>query len=171
MMECLDQNNSLGRLIKMNNAEVRIVRLEPVYVASSLGFGPNPEELAWNQLLEWIKQSGLSNKIAGHRFLGFNNPSPSVGSPNYGYEQWVTVDIGTQGAQGIALKEFRGGLYAVARCKLAVITDAWKALIVWRESSVYKPAHHQWLEECLGTPLEQAIGPDTEFDLYMPIAE
>ena len=65
----------------MNNLDVHIVRMEPTYVASALGFGPNPEELAWNQLLGWIRQSGLSKTIAGHRFLGFNNPSPSVGSP------------------------------------------------------------------------------------------
>jgi len=155
----------------MDNLDVHIVRMEPTYVASALGFGPNPEELAWNQLLGWIKQSGLSKTIAGRRFLGFNNPSPSVGSPNYGYEQWVTVDIGTQGAEGISLKEFKGGLYAVTRCKLGTIAETWKAFVMWRESSAYKPAHHQWLEECLGSPLEQEIGMETEFDLYLPIAE
>ena len=155
----------------MNDLDVHIVRLEPMFVASALGYGPNPEELAWKQLLSWIQQSSLSKAIVGHRFFGFNNPSPSAGSPNYGYEQWVTVEVGTQGGEGILLKESRGGLYAEARCTLNNITDAWKALVLWQERSNYRPAHHQWLEECLGSPLDQEVGPETEFDIYLPIAE
>ncbi len=155
----------------MNEIEVRMVRLEPVFVASAYGFGPNPEEQAWNKLLGWIKQNNLSETLKGQRFLGFNNPSPSAGSPNYGYEQWVTVNIGTQGGKEISIKEFKGGLYAVARCKLGTITEAWKKLIVWRENSHYKPAQHQWLEEFLAWPIDQKIGMDSEFDLYLPVAE
>ncbi len=161
----------------MSTMEVRIIRLEPLYVASALGYGSNPEELAWNNLLDWIKASGLDRQIASHRFFGFNNPNPSVGSPNYGYEQWVTVDAGTPSkpdevsGEEITIKEFSGGLYAVTRCRLSRITDAWKELVTWRERSRYKPAHHPCLEECLGKPLDQAIGMETEFDLYLPIRE
>ena len=153
----------------MEQPDVRIVRLEPMYVASALGFGPNPEELAWNQLLAWIKTSGLAVAHPKMRFFGFNNPSPSVGSPNYGYEQWVTVPIGTQGAAGITIKNFNGGLYAVSRCKLGAITAAWKALVLWRETGPYRQAHHQWLEECLGSPLTEIGNLETDFDLYLPV--
>ncbi len=33
----------------MNELEVRIVRLEPMRVASAQGFGQNPEEIAWSK--------------------------------------------------------------------------------------------------------------------------
>ena len=42
-------------------------------------------------------------------------------------------------------------------------------IVLWCEDSLYKNAHHPWLEECLtppGTLWEKAV-----FDLYLPIAE
>jgi DNA gyrase inhibitor GyrI len=150
----------------MSELEVRIVRLEPVRVAAALGFGSSPEGIAWDKLLTWMRAKGL--KFDEHRFFGFNNPDPSPGSPNYGYEQWVTVEPAVEPEGEIKVKEFGGGLYAVTRCKLPQITEVWKQLVAWREDSPYKCAHHQWLEECI-TP------PDTPFDdiimdIYLPIA-
>ncbi len=71
----------------------------------------------------------------------------------------------------IKIKTFGGGLYAVARCKLSNITDAWMQLAAWREKSAYKDAAHQWLEEAVSDPIAKAIDGDSEFDLYLPIAE
>jgi DNA gyrase inhibitor GyrI len=151
----------------MSKLEVRIVTLEPMRCAGASGFGPEPEGKAWDTLLKWAEPIGLLSKP--HRFFGYNNPDPSPGSPNYGYDQWITVDAAIQPAEPIKIMEFPGGLYAVARC-LGVqnIPVTWKQLVVWCEDSPYRTAQHQWLEECL-TP------PDTEmdkleFDLYLPIA-
>ncbi len=148
----------------MSKIEVRIVHLEPLHVAAALGFGPSPEAIAWDKLLTWMKSQGLSQG----RFFGFNNPSPTPGSPNYGYEQWVTVGPDAQPAGDITIKDFPGGMYAVARCKLPQITATWNALSAWREDSPYKAAHHQWLEECLSpvrTPFDDLV-----MDIYQPIA-
>jgi DNA gyrase inhibitor GyrI len=123
----------------MNEFDVRIVKLEPMRVASALGFG-------------------------------FNNPDPSPGNPNYGYELWLTVTPDVVPAGDIKIKDVLGGLYAVSRFQdLANIGRMWQRLVAWREESNYKAAHHQWLEELL-TPAER---PPEEyvFDIYLPIRE
>ncbi|MGD9101629.1 MAG: GyrI-like domain-containing protein [Anaerolineae bacterium] len=152
----------------MSKLEVRIVRLDPLRVASAYGFGPSPEGIAWDKLLGWVRSKGLD--LSQHRFFGFNNPDPSPGSPNYGYEQWITVGPEVEAEGEIRVQAFHGGLYAVTRCEsLETIGQAWKQLFQWRETSKYKFAHHQLLEECLSDP----EGPESELvlDLYLPIAE
>lgn len=153
----------------MNELEVRIERLEPSRVAYAYGFGSSPEEQASNTLRAWAKEKGLFDDPQAHRFFGFDNPSPSPGSPNYGYELWVTVaaDVAAEGE--VKIKEFAGGLYAVTRFKgLSNIGRVWKELVTWCENSEYKFAHHSGLEELLTSPdvpFEEYI-----FDLYLPIA-
>ena len=152
----------------MSEIEVGIVTLEAMRVASAYGFGDQPEEQAWTNLLAWANSQGIN--LEEQRFFGFNNPNPSPGSPNYGYEQWITVGPEEKSAEGIEIKKFPGGLYAVARCEgLQHIGDVWKQLVVWREDSKYQEAHHQWLEECF-TPEAERLE-DYVFDLYAPVAE
>lgn len=153
----------------MSEIEVRIVRLEPLRVASAYAFGEQPELQAWEKILTWAKSQGIED-LTAHRFFGFNNPSPSPGSPNYGYEQWMTVGQDVVPGEGIEFKDFPGGLYAVARSEgIQNITQDWRNLALWREESKYQEAHHQWLEECF-TPQAERIE-DYVFDLYIPIAE
>ena len=152
----------------MSEFEVRTVTLEAMRVASAYGFGEQPELQAWNTLLTWAKDQGIN--LEEQRFFGFNNPNPSPGSPNYGYEQWISVGPEAKSTEGIEIKEFPGGLYAVARCEgLQNIGDIWKQLVVWREDSKFQEAHHQWLEECFTPEVERLE--DYVFDLYAPIAE
>ena len=157
----------------MSDLEVRIVQLQPMRVASFLGFGESPETLAWDKLLAWAKPKGLLEDLETHRLFGFNNPNPSPGSPNYGYEVWIVVGPELEPDQEVEIKDFEGGFYAVTRCvvpkgKFEVIGATWKELNAWREDSKYNCGHAQWLEESI--PLDI---PDTEFvlDLYIPIAE
>ncbi len=152
----------------MSELNVRIVRLEPMRVASTLGFGQRPEDQAWDTMKAFVERQGWMTDLKAHRFYGFNNPSPTPASPNYGYEQWVTAGPDVKPQDDVRVKSFEGGLYAVTRCKLSVITDTWQKLVVWGEGSGHKQATHQCLEECL-TPFvpEQEM----EFDIYLPIAE
>jgi len=155
----------------MSELEVRIVQLEPMRVAYALGFGPSPEEIAWSRILAYGKAKGLLDDLEKIRFFGFNNPDPSPGSPNYGYEQWMTVGEELEAEGEVKIKEFPGGMYAVTRFKgLSDIGRVWKELVVWQEDSKYKHGQHQWLEEQLSSP----DTPHTEelvFDLYLPIIE
>ena len=157
----------------MSAEEVKIVKLEPIRVASFLGFGSNPEDLAWEKLIAWAKPKGLLVDLEKHRLFGFNNPNPSPGSPNYGYEVWIEIDPDMQVKDEVKTFTFDGGLYAVARCivpkeQFDVIGEAWNKLVTWCEASQYKHGNHQCLEKSV--PLDL---PDTEFvlDLYMPIIE
>ena len=61
----------------MEELNVRIVRLAPMRVASAYGFGPSPEEIAWQTLLDWAKAGGLLDVEPAPRFFGFNNPNPA----------------------------------------------------------------------------------------------
>jgi DNA gyrase inhibitor GyrI len=157
----------------MSALDVRIVELAPMRVASFWGFGESPEQEAFDKLLSWARPRGLLEDLELHRLFGFNNPDPSAGSPNYGYEVWIVVDNEMPPDDEAEIKHFEGGLYAVTRCEVPkgqfdVIGATWKKLVTWREDSKYKWSSHQWMEESL--PEER---PDLEFvlDLYMPIAE
>ena len=152
----------------MNDLHVRIVDLEPMQCAGASGFGPEPEGLAWEALLKWAEPIGLLGKP--HRFFGYNNPDPSPGSPNYGYDQWITIDASVQVEEPIKIKELAGGRYAVTRCEgVQNIHSTWQKFVVWREASRYRMGLHQWLEELITPP----DGPwdKAQFDLYLPIAE
>jgi len=149
-------------------------------VASALGFGLSPETDAWGLLLDWAKSQGLLDEIGDHRFFGFNNPNPSPSSPNYGYEQWVTLgpEIGAEtGAERqVEIKTFPGGRFAVTRCQgPSHLESTWKALVAWQEDSPHQMTNNPCLEELLNPQLMLALGGEIDFeellfDLYLPLA-
>ncbi len=151
----------------MNSLPVRLVRLEPLQVASFHAFGPSPEGLAWEKLAAWAGLRGLLDDPERHRIFGFNNPSPTVGSPNYGYEFWLELLDGDAAKGEVTLQEFAGGLYAVTRCQgVENITPTWRELSLWLEQSSHRMGSHQWLERHLGG----ADNPETMLlDLYLPL--
>lgn len=150
----------------MSDLEVRIVNLEPMRVASAYGFGTEPENVAHQKINAFAMKHDL---LQGHyRTFGFNNPNPSPGSPNYGYEIWLPVEMGVEPEEDIRIQTFSGGLYAVTQFKgLPNIGDVWKHLVTWREDSEYQCGYHQWLEELL-TPPDRPTD-EYVFNLYLPI--
>ena len=156
----------------MNEIEAQIVKLEPMRVASVHGFGQSPEHQAWDKLIAWAGPKGLLDDLEKHRIFGFNNPNPSPGSPNYGYEFWIVVGPDVEPEGDVRIVDFRGGLYAVARCEGAgSIGQTWQELVAWREDSKYRGGSHQWLEEHIG-PVDVPQDEGTMvLDLYLPIVE
>lgn len=156
----------------MDAIEVRIVKLEPLRVARFHGYGEGPEDIAWGKLEAWAKPKGLLDFTEAHRIFGFNNPNPAPGSPNYGYEFWMTVTPEETAGEDVEIIAFPGGLYAVARCEVRApwedIPGTWQQLVAWRENSPYKAAHHQWLEQHVHV---EKAGVEFMLDLYLPIAE
>ena len=154
----------------MSEIQVEIVQLEPMRVAVAHGFGQSPEPIAWDKILAFARDKGIDTGQA--RFFGFNNPNPSPGSPNYGYEQWMTVGPEVEAEGEIVIKEIPTRRYAMTNFKgLDKIGKTWQQLVLWFEDSPYqKPAHWcECLEELLtppGTPLEEYV-----FNLYLPIAD
>ena len=156
----------------MNELEVRIVRLEPMHVASFHAFGESPEHAAWAKVIAWAEPQGLVGQRLDGGIFGFDNPSPSAGSPNYGYEFWIAVGPEVQSDGQVTVKDFPGGLYAVARCRgLHTLGDTWHQLCTWRHDTKYKCARHQWLEAHIGPVLRETKDEELVLDLYMPIAK
>ena len=153
----------------MSELEVRIIKLEPMRMASAHAYSSTPEHDALNKLIAWAKPKGLFDDPEQHRIFGFNNPDPSPGSPNYGYEFWISVGPEVEPEGEVEIKEFAGGLYAVTRCKgVENIGQTWKQLASWVEDSKYRWAPHQWLEEHIsGVDSPEGL----VLDLCFPIAE
>lgn len=168
----------------MNDIEVKIVTLEPMRVAIAHGFGASPEIEAWQMIVDFLKDQGKLQDLKSLRFFGYNNPNPSPGSPNYGYDQWVTIDEDTEVTGEVKAYDFPGGVYAMTSFKgLSNITPVWGKLVQWHEDGGYKkpPNYLQCLEEL--TNPESFISPQGElneaesvmeqwiFKLYLPVAE
>lgn len=159
--------------------DIRIVRLEPMRVASIYEFGKEPEVLAYEKLISWAEPRGLLNDPDKHRIFCFNNPHPSAGSPNYGYEFWITIGCDVEAEADVRILDFGGGLYAVTRIVVQgkpweEIPAGWKHLDAWIADSDHKPGSHQWLEEHVRTrdALEgEWTLHECTLDLYYPIVE
>jgi AraC family transcriptional regulator len=157
----------------MSDIEVRIVKLPPMRVVCINGFGEGPEGVAFDKMRSWATVHNLLGKP--YRLFGYNNPDPSPGSPNYGYDFWITVDEPVQADGEAKVIEFPGGLYAVTRLEVKNpwddIPGTWQKLVKWMEGSKYRHGRHQWLEEHIG-PLDE-MGEDEPFtlDLHLPIME
>ncbi len=159
----------------MSELQVEIVRLAPLQVASFYGFGREPELEAAAKLLAWAEPRNLYDAGASHRVFGFNNPSPTAASPNYGYEFWLELkdgeaDADPRRAGEMEEKSFAGGLFAVARCRgVGAVPATWRQLVTWLEDSRYTMSRGQCLEQHWGR-----IDGDIEaleFALYQPIVE
>jgi DNA gyrase inhibitor GyrI len=147
--------------------DVRMAELPPMRVATTLAFGPSPELAAWKKLAEWAKEKNLLQE--GTRQYGFNNPDPSPGSPNYGYEVWLEVGPEVEGNEEIQIKEFPGGYYAVTRAVgVEQIFPTWQKLVAWCEDSPYRIGGHQCLEGHVFLDMENLE--QLTLDLYLPIA-
>jgi effector-binding domain-containing protein len=139
-------------------------------MVSAYGFGAEPESIAWEKITTFAHKNDLMSVQRHPSTFGFNNPNPSKGSPNYGYEIWLPVAEDIEPEGDLRVVDFSGGLYAVSTFKgLENIGEVWGKLVKWAEGSKYKRAHHQWLEEL-------TTGPDIPpeefiFNLYLPIAE
>ena len=155
----------------MSELDVRIESLPSMRVVSAYGFGPEPEGIAQEKMIAFLKTKGLLDGYGSAiAHYGFNNPSPATGSPNYGYEIWAVVPPEVKPQGDIRELMFGGGLYAVTRFEnLENIGRVWSELVEWRENSAYLPASHQWLEH-LFNPLENDQA-QYIFELCLPIKE
>ena len=151
----------------MINLNVEMVSVPAYRVACFSAFGPEPEMIAWGNLTEWLQKHAMLPLPSEARIFGFNNPDPSPGSPNYGYNFWVTLsdEMIVDDAEII---QYPGGDYAITPCaKVESIFETWQTLNKWLEQSPYAYGRFQWLEEIFisNNNPEQF----DHFVLYMPV--
>jgi len=154
----------------MGKIEVRIASLPGMRVASSYAFGMSPEEEAWKPIRRFAEERGIDPASENYRTFGFDNPAPSPGSPEYGYEIWMPIGLDADVSPPLIVKNFDGGSFAVSRIVgLSCIGPGWKDLIAWLEDSPL-----EWLSERFEM-MEELLNPaepDPErwsFALYIPI--
>jgi DNA-binding transcriptional ArsR family regulator/DNA gyrase inhibitor GyrI len=163
----------------MKEFDVRVVTLEPMRVASVQVISETPEPDAWERMRAWAEPKGLLENLEEHPVFGFNNPNPSPGKTEYGYEFWIRVGPDIKPEGHVKIKQVEGGLYAVTTCNLKEelesqffrengYLESWKKITEWVESSTYHLGSHQCLEK--------AHDPDASegsliLDLYCPLEE
>ena len=157
----------------MTDSDVRVERLEPMRVASVRAVSEIPEPDAWETMRAWAEPAGLLDDLAAHPVFGFNNPNPSSGRAEYGYEFWIRVDLETQAEGGIEVKDFGGGSFAVTTCKIkgdpqGSVFEVWQKLFEWVKSSEYEWRRTHELEKVVNP---QASEGELVLDLYLPIEE
>ena len=163
----------------MKEFEVKIERLKPMRVASARAISETPESDAWEKMRAWAEPKGLLEDLKKHPVYGFNNPNPSPGRKEYGYEFWIRVEPDVEPEGEIKIEEFEGGLYAVTTCKLKDeleseffqkegYLESWKKLVDWVDSSKYQQGKHQCLEKAHDP---NASAEELILDLYCPIEE
>ncbi len=152
----------------MNALNVRIEKLGSMRVASVRVVSEHPESEAWEILKAWAGPRGLLKDFSRHPVFGFNNPNPSAGSKEYGYEFWIRVgpEIASEGQ--VEVKEVDGGTFAVATIRGLPSPEIWKQLWDW----VQQTGHH-WRKAHELERIHDPLATENEFvfDLYLPIEE
>lgn len=146
---------------------VKIVELSPMRVASFRAVSESPEHEAAEMLIEWATGKGVLGDLEKHPIYGFNNPNPSKGKKEYGYEFWIKVEDGYT-EEGININDFPGGRYAVTTCRdLNEISELWMSLYNWVKENGYE---YRQESECLEKTHNIGAADDQlVLDLYEPI--
>ena len=155
----------------MADLKVRIENLPKMWVASVLAYGETPENEAWRRLREWALPRGLLSDVVRHPIFGFNNPNPAPDKKEYGYELWIRVEAAGNAEDPVIYKEFGGGLFAVATCKLFGDPDiggTWRMLWNWAQAGPYRWRRSQELERVINP---NATEDELILELYLPIQE
>jgi DNA gyrase inhibitor GyrI len=152
----------------MTDPIVRLVKIDAMRAAVFHGFSKTPENDAHQARLAWTQQKGLLDSRSTYLLLGRNNPPPSPGKAEYGYDCMITIRDEIELEDEIQIEEIPAGLYAVVRTNLADMEKQWHWLYNWVENSQYAVAGHG-LEEIL---CGDESDPDTFlFDLWLPVTE
>lgn len=154
---------------ELSEIDVRIMKMDPIRVASFHAYGESPENDALEKLISWAQPKGLLDNPDKYPVYGFNNPDPQEGKKEYGYEFWIKVEE-DYGGSGVEYKNHLGGTYAVTRVEVREpwedIPKAWMNLLKWVQDNGYKMKQEICLEHTLDP---QAFNGQFILDLMLPI--
>ena len=158
--------HSKRREKELTELEVKIVELEPMRVASFRAVSESPENDAFQKLYAWTQSKGLLDDLKKHPVYGFDNPSPSPGKKNYGYEFWIKIDDEYEDHE-VEIKDVPEAKYAVTTCyNLKDIGETWKRLDEWALINGYEMGEAQCLEKAHDPAASEE---EVVLDLYLSI--
>lgn len=112
----------------------RVIFLPPMTVASSAsGICENPEDVASEQLNNFIQEKKLYDLKPDFRVFGFNNPNPDE-TGKHGYEFYVSIPDDLEVSAALSKKTFEGGLY-VAHCIKMGDFHEWQMFGEWLQDN------------------------------------
>lgn len=157
---------------RMKDQNVRVDRLDPMWVASIRVTGENPERDALAKIRAWAASKGFLEDRSRHPIFGFDNPPFGRRDTSRGYEVWIRIDDASDADPAVELKRFDGGRYAVTRCEVRgdpweEIPPAWEDLAGWVRVNGHRLGSHQALELHLDFDPSKV---DLALDLYCPIS-
>lgn len=150
---------------KIDDCDVRILSLPACDMITYRVISASPEKDAWEKMMKWLSSKDhLDRRFL--RYFGFDNPGPSEGKTEYGYEVWVTKPDGLVIEDPFVEKKFQGGFYAVTVCTLDNIGERWMQLCHWvKNNNIW-----EYREDIC---LEESISPSGvipfQLDLFEPI--
>ncbi|HUU79130.1 MAG TPA: effector binding domain-containing protein [candidate division Zixibacteria bacterium] len=120
------------------NLRVHFERLPPMRIVSFHAISKTPEKDASQKMNKWMEANGILFDGEKHPTFGFNNPNPTRGKDEYGYEFWLKVDDDFESKDDPKVKDISGYQYAVTTCwRLADIGRDWMNLARWVKEHDY----------------------------------
>ena len=149
---------------------IKVVEIPQTKVVSFYALSMHPEEEAYKQAEEYGKPRGLYDNPLYYQVYGFDNPVRRHKDDTHGREVWIAVPDDYDTGEGVTVKSFEGGLYAMVSIKGFIEMDAaWGYLIKWvKNSEEYESGKHQHLER----HVDPSNGDDNtmQLELLIPIA-
>ncbi len=156
---------------KQDELEVQFIHLLPMRVVSFHAVSVTPENDAWIKLREWAEPKGYFDDLDKNPIYGFDNPSPTPGKKEYGYEFWLVVDPDFKSDE-VKIKDVPESFNVVTRCNVEDITKdigkAWTKILEWIKKHKIKIARKYGLEKVI-VPSDSGEG--FILDIYVPVDE
>ncbi|MCK5045797.1 MAG: effector binding domain-containing protein [Candidatus Heimdallarchaeota archaeon] len=156
---------------KPDELEVQFIRLQPMRVVSFQAISESPENEAWAKLREWAEPKGYFDDLDKNPIYGFNNPNPSPGKKEYGYEFWLVVNPDFKSDE-VEVKDVPESFNVVTRCNVEDpvrdITEAWKKILEWIKKHKIKFAGRCGIEKVI---VPSHSGEGFILDIYIPVVE
>lgn len=149
--------------------DISLQNLPPMRMACYQAVSLEPENEGLQFMDAWVNARGLQDV----RRFGFDSPvsEEQAKAGLRGYEQWFSVPGEVNGADGVMIRQFPGGRYAVLRlfnpfeAPFETIPAGWQHLHEWVQAQTdVKGGCHQCLEE-----LVPGQGGALDLILYYPI--
>jgi len=156
---------------RQNELDVQFIRLLPMRVVSFHAVSETPENDAWKKLREWAEPKEYFDDLDKNPIYGFNNPDPSPGKKEYGYEFWLVVDSDFTSDE-VTVKDVPESFNVVTRCNVEDpardIGEAWKKILQWIKKHKIKMAGRCGIEKVI---VPSHSGEGFILDIYIPVEE